>query len=128
MDHARAQTQRSLSNFAWIFMLLASALPIIVIQEVIHVDVRDTWQLVFAVLVMSTGLLITRVWKAISPLRPFFILFIVLGMVEWLVYTQIGNMPLWKAWQSDSSFNISMMASQALRMIVTLVVIACCSF
>ena len=29
--------------------------------------------------------------------------FIVFGMVEWLVCTQIGNMPLWKARQSDTS-------------------------
>jgi len=128
MNLARSQTQRSMSNVAWIFMLLASALPIIVVQEVIHIDVPDTWRLGFPVLVMSAGLLITWAWKAARALRPFFILFIALGMVEWLVYTQIGNMPLWKAWQSDSSFNISMMASQTLRMIVTLVVIAALFF
>ena len=128
MNLARSQIQRSMSNVAWIFMLLASALPIIVVREVIHIDIPDTWRLGFPVLVMSAGLLITWAWKAINPLRPFFILFIALGMVEWLVYIQIGNMPLWKAWQSDTSFNISMLASQTLRMIVTLVVIAALFF
>lgn len=128
MKIAYPQTQSTLSNFAWIFMVLASALPIIVIREVIHADIPETWRLGLPVLVMSVGLLITWGWRAISPLRPFFILFIVLGMVEWLVYTQIGNMPLWQAWQNDSSFNISMMASQTLKMIVTVVVIAALFF
>jgi hypothetical protein len=128
MNIDRSQTQSPMSNIAWIFMLLASALPIIVIREVIHTDISEPWRLGLPVLVMSMGLLITLVWKRMSPLRPFFILFSVLGMVEWLVYTQIGDMPLWKAWQSDSSFNISMMASQTLKMIVTLVVIAALFF
>jgi len=120
---ARPQTQGTMSNIAWIFMLLASALPTIVAREILHTDIPDIGRLAFPVLVMSVGLLITLRWKAIGPLRPFFILFTVLGLVEWLAYTQIGNMSIWKAWQNDSSFNISMMATQILRMIVTLVVI-----
>ena len=113
-----------MSTIAWIFMLLASTLPTIVAREILQTDIPEPWRLGFPALVMSLGLLMTWVWRAINPLRPFFILFIALGLVEWLVYTQIGNMPIWKTWQSDSSFNISMMATQTLRMIVTLVVIA----
>lgn len=105
-------------------MLLASTLPTIFAREILQIDIPEPLRLGFPAFVMSVGLLMTLMWRVINPLRPFFILFIVLGLAEWLVYTQIGNTPMWKTWQSDSSFNISMMATQTLRMIVTLGVIA----
>ena len=41
MNIARAQTQKTLSNFAWIFMRLASALPTIVIREIIQGEIPE---------------------------------------------------------------------------------------
>jgi hypothetical protein len=77
INNTQSQTQRTLLTAAWIFMLLASTLPTIVIREIIQTEIPEPWRLD--------------------------LLFIVLGMVEWLVYAQIRNMSVWTAWQSDTS-------------------------
>ncbi len=57
-------------------------------------------------------------------MRSFFGLLLALVAVEWLVYRQIGGLPVYQAWLNNPSFNVSMLAQQSLRLMVTLVIIA----
>jgi membrane protease YdiL (CAAX protease family) len=95
---------------AWVFLLLASSLPRIVLQEVFNYQVSED--------------LSAAIWSAVHRLRPFFILFLVLVGVEWLVFTKIDRFPLYQSWLHHPSFNVSMLAEQSLRLMVTLLIIA----
>jgi membrane protease YdiL (CAAX protease family) len=112
--------QTTLLITAWVFLLLASQLPRIILQELFNYQVSNN--LVFGVpaMVILIGLILTFLWDAIQALRPFFILFLVLIGIEWLVFAQIAMSPRLET----SSFNAAMLINQSLRLIVTLAVIA----
>jgi hypothetical protein len=74
--------------------------------------------------VMLVGLALTFVWSAILPLRPFFVLFLVLIGTQWLVYTKVDQLSFYPTWLNHPSFNVYMLAEQSLNLMVTLVVIA----
>ena len=118
------QNRKTAILTAWVFMLMASGLPTIILKEIIGQNVQNEWRILSAGIVMFSGLLLTFVWRPIRALRPFFILFIILNIAEWLIYVKVSNLPIWKNWQSDPSFNVSMLATQFLRMLITLMVIA----
>lgn len=109
---------------AWVFLLLASMLPIIVLQEVFHQTVSSDLRSAIAAGVVIVGLILTFMWDALRSLRNFFILFLVLVGVEWLVYTRIDLLWFYPSWLKDSSFNVYMLAEQSLRLMVTLGMIA----
>lgn len=109
---------------AWIFLLLSSLLPIIVLQEVFHYPVSGDLRSALAGGIILTGLALTFAWSAIRPLRPFFVLFLVLVAVEWFIFTRLDQLPFYQSWLNNPSFNVFMLAEQSLRLIVTLVVIA----
>jgi membrane protease YdiL (CAAX protease family) len=112
--------QTTLLVTAWVFLLLASQLPRIILQELFNYQVSNN--LVFGVpaMIILIGLILTFLWDAIRALRPFFILFLVLIGIEWLVFAQIAMSPRLET----SSFNAAMLINQSLRLIVTLAVIA----
>ena len=109
---------------AWTFLLLASSLPRIILQEVFHQTVTEEVRALIAVGVILLGLALTFAWKALQSLRTFFVLFLVLVAAEWFVFTKIDQLPFYQSWLNNSSFNVYMLAEQSLRVIVTLVIIA----
>ena len=114
---------RALIITAWVFLLLASNLPRIILQEVFDFQVSSDLGSGIAAVVVLIGLALTFFWNAVRPLRPFFILFIVLVGVEWLVFTKVDQLTFYQAWLHNRSFNVFMLAEQSLRLLVTLVII-----
>lgn len=108
---------------AWVFLLLASGLPRIVLQEVFRYQVSTNLAALIELLILLVGFLLTFVWNPVRALRQFFILFLVLAGTEWLVFMEIARLPIYKDWLVDPSFNVNMIANQSLRLLVTLVMI-----
>jgi hypothetical protein len=109
---------------AWGFLLLASGLPRIILQEVFNYQVSNNLASGIAAVVILAGLTLTFTWNAVRALRIFFILFLVLVAVEWVVFSVIAGLPMFKIWLANPSFNVNMLANQSLRLMVTLVIIA----
>jgi hypothetical protein len=109
---------------AWVFLLLASGLPRIVLQEIFNYQVSADLGAAIAGTVVLMGLVLTFMWSAVRGLRPFFILFLVLVSVEWFVFTKIDQLPVYQSWLNHPSFNVFMPAEQSLRLLVTLLIIA----
>jgi hypothetical protein len=109
---------------AWIFLLFASGLPRIVLQEIFQYQVSADLGAVMTASVAALGLLLTFLWADVRALRPFFILFLVLVGVEWFVFTKVDQLPFYQAWLNDPSFSVYMLAEQSLRLLVTLGIIA----
>ncbi len=115
---------KALIIIAWVFLLLASNLPRILLQEIFKYQVSGDLGSGIAAVVVMAGFALTFVWDAVRPLRPFFILFLVLVGVEWFVFTRVDQLSFYQSWESNPSFNVSMLADQSLRLVVTLVIIA----
>ena len=109
---------------AWIFLLLASGLPRIILQEIFKYQVSGDLGAGIAAVVVVIGFALTFFWRAVQSLRPFFILFIVLVGVEWFVFTKVDQLSFYQAWLKNPSFNVFMLADQSLRLMVTLIIIA----
>jgi hypothetical protein len=109
---------------AWGFLLMASGLPRIILQEVFNYQVSNNLASDIAAVVILAGLTLTFTWNAVRALRIFFILFLVLVAVEWVVFSVIAGLPMFKIWLANPSFNVNMLANQSLRLMVTLVIIA----
>ena len=58
----------------WIFLLLASSIPMIILREIFHQNVSADLQSAMAALVILAGLVLTFTWNAVRSLRPFFII------------------------------------------------------
>lgn len=119
-----SSSRKFLIIVAWAFLLLASSLPRILIQEVFHQTVTEEARALIAVGVILIGLALTFAWKALQPLRIFFVLFLVLVITEWFVFTKVDQLPFYQSWLNDPSFNVYMLAEQSLRILVTLIIIA----
>jgi uncharacterized protein len=109
---------------AWAFLLLASGLPRIILQEVFGYEVSFKVSSLFVAVVIIMGLMLTLIWRDVRGLRQFFILFLVLVVIEWIIFGVIAELPVYKMWLSNPSFNINMLANQSLRLMVTLAIIA----
>lgn len=106
-------------------MLLTSALPKVVLQEIFGQTVSADMQAVMSLSVIFIALLATLTWQPLRRLRPFFVLFVVLVVSQWLVYNRLDQwLPFYPAWLRNTSFNVYMLAEQSLNLIVTLVIIA----
>jgi uncharacterized protein len=109
---------------AWIFLLLASLLPKVVLQEIFRFQVSEGLGAAIAGTVFLVGLLLTFTWRTVRGLRPFFIIGLVLVVTEWIVWTKIDKLPLFHTWLNDPSFNVYMLTEQFLKLLVTLVIVA----
>jgi hypothetical protein len=106
-------------------VLLTSALPKVVLQEIFGQTVSADMQAVMSLSVIFIALLATLTWQPLRRLRPFFVLFVVLVVSQWLVYNRLDQwLPFYPAWLRNTSFNVYMLAEQSLNLIVTLVIIA----
>ena len=115
-------TSKTLIVTAWIFLLVASGLPRIILQEVLGYQVSFNFASMIAAVVIFIGLILTLIWNEVRGLRPFFLL--VLVGIEWVVFGLIAELPVYKLWLANPSFNINMMANQSLRLMVTAVMVA----
>jgi hypothetical protein len=114
---------RSLIITAWVFLLLTSGLPRIILQEVFKYQVSADLGAEMAMAVVLLGIALTFIWGAVRSLRPFFILFVVLVAVEWFVFIKIDQLAFYQPWLNNPSFNVFMLADQSLRLMVTLIII-----
>jgi hypothetical protein len=119
----QSQSQKGILVTAWA-VILTITLSKIILQEIFHYPVSENLQYGLVALIVIAGFALTYLWKTIRPLRPFFGLFIVLVGAQWLVYTQVETLPNYRSWLRNPSFNIYMLAEQALNLLVTLIVIA----
>jgi len=109
---------------AWTFLLLASLLPKIILQEIFKVQVSADLGAIIAGSVLLIGLILTLIWDTVRGLRPFFIVGLVLVGVEWFVFTKVDQLPLYQKLLNNPSFSVNMLAEQSLRLLVTLTIIA----
>jgi hypothetical protein len=121
---AESSTRKPLVVTAWVFLLLASLLPLVFLQEILHLTVTEQLRYTISIVVLLAGLALTFLWSAIRPLRPFFVLFLVLIGAQWIVYTKVDTLALYPNWLNHPSFNVYMLAEQSLNLMVMLAVIA----
>ncbi len=119
-----AAKPKALIITAWTFLLLASLLPKIILQEVFNLHISADLGAIIAGSVFLAGLLLTLVWGSVRGLRPFFILGLALVITEWIVFTKVDQLPAYQSWLNNPSFNVYMLAEQSLRLMVTLTIIA----
>jgi membrane protease YdiL (CAAX protease family) len=109
---------------AWIVVLLTSALPKVILQEIFAQTVTPDLQVILSLSVVCLALLATLIWPALRGLRPLFALFGVLVGGQWLVYNRIDLLPFYRDWLVNPSFNVYMLAEQSLNLIVSLLMVA----
>ena len=109
---------------AWVIVLLTSALPKIILQEIFKFTVSPDLQAIISLSVIFLALLATLIWLPLRGLRLFLLLFAVLIGGQWLVYNRIDQLYYYRAWLNNPSFNVYMLAEQSLNLIVTLLMIA----
>ena len=109
---------------AWIVVLLTSALPKVILQEIFGQTVSMDRQAVMSLGVIFIALLASLVWRPLRGLRSFLVLFVVLVASQWLVFTRIDELPIYRGWLQNPSFGVSMLAELSLNLIVTLLMIA----
>ncbi len=121
MDKSRAS--KSILVAAWV-TILAITLWNIILQEIFHYKVSENTYYLVSGAIVVVSLILTFLWKAIRPLRPFYGLFIVLLAAQWLVFVPLEKVLAIRAWLNHPSFNVYMVAEVALKFLVTLAVIA----
>jgi hypothetical protein len=119
-----AAKPKALIITAWTFLLLASLLPKIILQEIFKAQVSADLGAAIAGSVFLAGLLLSIAWRTVRGLRPFFILGLALVVAEWIVFTKVDQLPIYQTWLHNPSFNVYMLADQSLRLLVTLTIIA----
>lgn len=107
---------------AWTFILAISLFKII-LQEIFHYPVSENLQLGVEAAIIVVGLALSLAWKDLRVLRPFFGLLAALVAAQWLVYTKIDSLPIFKSLLSHPSFNVYMLAEQTLNLMVTALMI-----
>jgi membrane protease YdiL (CAAX protease family) len=117
------KTPKTTLLVAWTVILLASSLPMVILQEIFGQTVSADQQAVMSLSVILVALLATLVWRSLRGLWSFLVLFLVLVVSQWLVYNRIDELAKYPVWLHHPSFNISMLAEQSLNLMVTLLVI-----
>jgi hypothetical protein len=117
-----SKNRKSILAVAWA-TILAVTLTNIVLREIFHYPVTEDLYYGISAVVVLVGFGLTFLWKDIRSLRPFFGLFVVLTGIQWLVFGPGDKLPYYGAWLRHPSFNISMLAEMAGKLVVTLVVI-----
>jgi len=107
---------------AWATILIGSLFKIIA-QEIFRLTVSDNLNLLVVLSITLIGFALSFLWSPARPLRPFYILFIVLFGTQWFVYTRLDRLSFYQEWLNHPSFSVSMLAEQSLNLIVTLAMI-----
>lgn len=119
-----SSSRKSIIVTAWVFLLLASALPTIFMQEILSQTVTGNLHALMTGGILLLGMALTFVWKTIRPLRMFFLLYLILVIAEWFIDNRVNQLPFYRSWLNNPSFSVSMLAEQSRRLMTTLVVIA----
>jgi hypothetical protein len=119
-----SQSSKLAQITAWIVVILCSMLPRILLQEIFGQTVSPDAQAIMALSVILIVLLASFAWEPLRRLWSFLILFAVLVGIQWLVYNRIDELPFYRTWLRNPSFNVFMLAEQSLNLMVTLVMIA----
>jgi membrane protease YdiL (CAAX protease family) len=115
------QTQRTTLFSAWAVTLLISYLPDILWREVIQQG--WAWLIWFKIGLLLICILLTFFWLGIRPLRQYFIVFLVLYLVEWL-FARIASAPIWETYFPDgATFTNMLLGDQLLGLAVALVMV-----
>jgi hypothetical protein len=122
-EQSRSRNKTALLAVAWVVLLLVSTLPTVVLQEIFKIPVSFTTRTVVSILLVLSALALTFFWQTIRPLREYFIIFIVLFVTEWFFYGWIGNLPAIDPYMESKDFVPSLLATQVLRMGVSLVMV-----
>jgi len=109
---------------AWGVMLLVSLLPVIILQEMLHIPTPYQTRVMVSLAFLLVMLLLSFIWHVIRPLREYFIIFIILFAAEGFFYGLVGNLPAIDPYMETKAFVPSMLATQVLRMAVSLVMLA----
>jgi hypothetical protein len=118
------QASKTTILIAWVVVLLTSALPKVILQEIFDQTVSLDVQAAMSLSVVFIALLASLVWRPLRGLRSFFILFVVLVAGQWLVYSRIDELPFYRAWLRNPSINVWLLAELSLNLIITLLMIA----
>jgi hypothetical protein len=109
---------------AWGVMLLVSLLPVVILQEIFHIPVPYQTRVMISLVFLLGMLVLSFIWRTIRPLREYFIIFIILLAAEGFFYGLVGNLPAIDPYMETKAFVPSMLATQVLRMAVSLVMLA----
>jgi uncharacterized protein len=103
--------------FVWIATLLISSLPDIISQELqIFPSFPILW---LRIILLAAFIALGFVWKVAQPLRQYFVLFLVLYLVDAL-FSWIADTAMWQSWfgGGNVSFSSQMLSNQLLRLSV----------
>lgn len=109
---------RAVLAAAWSVVLGASLLPTIVLRELVGRDVSAGLQVAITLAVLAAGWVGSVVWRPMRPLRPLLVVFTVLTAGQWLVFEQLDRLSVYRAWLTDPSFSVWMLAEQSLKLLV----------
>jgi len=123
-DPIKSPRRTVLLVVAWGVMLLVSLLPVIILQEIIHNPTSYQTRVMVSLIILLVMLLLSFIWHFIRPLREYFIIFIILLAAEGFFYGLVGNLPAIDPYMESKAFVPSMLATQVLRMAVSLVMLA----
>ena len=96
MQTQPSKTDRILLIAAWVVVLLSSALPKIILQELFNQTVTWEKQAMISLGVALIALLATFAWRPLRGLRPLLTLLIVLVGSQWLIYHGSASCPFFK--------------------------------
>jgi hypothetical protein len=112
-----------ISLAAWVVLLSASLLPVVVGQEVLGRTVSADAKAAGAIAVIAIGLLLTVAWRPWRALRPFLWVLLALVCAQWAVYTQLDRLPIFRTSLASPWFGVSLIAEQVLNLIVAAVMV-----
>lgn len=123
LNLAHAKPEIRLTAAAWIFMLLCSLLPTILLLEIFHAS--TDWLLPARLGLIGAALALSLVVKWIRPLRGFFFILIAIMLTE-LLMNWVSSQPFWVSifGRPDAPFVQSMFSAQMTRLGVSILMIA----
>ncbi len=126
MTESPAATSRpaiSITLAAWVVLLSASLLPVVIGQEVLGRTVSADGKAAGAIAIIAIGLLLTVPWRPWRALRPFLWVLLALVCAQWAVYTQLDRLPVFRTSLASPWFGVSLIAEQVLNLIVAAVMV-----
>lgn len=94
------------------------------LQEIFKFQVSSDLRAILAGASVLVGFALTFIWSLMRPLRLFFVLFLVLVGAGWFVSTKVSQLPFYRSWLENPSFNVHILAGQSLSLMVTLAIVA----
>lgn len=110
-------------GLAWLIVLLTSALPKVILQEVFGQPVDFKLQSGMALGVILVGWLVTLVWSSLRALRLFLAILALLTAAHWLVFGWLVELPFLQDRMQDPKFGVRLLTELAFKVGIALVII-----